>query len=267
MPVTRRAHRRVGLVAVQADARTGQFEMNLGTVERGRGVCQMAYFGRDARGFHATGEFRERFDLPVGGGDEFRNIRRVGDRQMAPLADDVQHALMRERHQLGRGRVESGRREAVAAEAGVDLDMHACGFAEPARGVGERVDARQRADGDVDVVVRSARRTAHPCRCTPMSECGSGPGRCRVCAAAAPHAIARCPARSRRPRAPPARPAADRARRHPPLDHAHHRRAGMRAAHHIDQVGHVVPQRGQVDDRLRGVPASRRPVVGLASRG
>ena len=48
--------------------RSGQFEMNLGTVERGRGVCQMAYFGRDARGFHATGEFRERFDLPVGGG-------------------------------------------------------------------------------------------------------------------------------------------------------------------------------------------------------
>ena len=240
--------------------------MNLGTVERGRGVCQMAYFGRDARGFHATGEFRERFDLPVGGGDEFRHIRRVGDRQMAPLADDVQHTLMRERHQLGKGRVESGRREAVAAEAGVDLDMHACGFAEPARGVGERVDARQRADGDVDVVVdqlveRHIHAVVHPCQ-----------------NAAAVRADAEFAQQQRLMRlrgAQPGRAARERRQRGRQqtvpvgvrLDHAHHRRAGMRAAHHIDQVGHVVPQRGQVDDRLRGVPASRRPVVGFASRG
>lgn len=152
----RRAHGRIGFVTVQSDARTGQFEVDFRTGQRRRGVGEVADFRRNAGRLHTTGEVLERFDLHVGGGNEFRNVRRVGDRQMAPLADDVQHAFLGERHQFGERRVETGGREAVTAEAGIDLHMHARRLAEPACGRGDAVDAGERADGNVESLSTSS---------------------------------------------------------------------------------------------------------------
>ena len=62
---------------------------------------------------------------------------------MAPLADDMQHTLLGERHQLGERRVERGGREPVAAETGIDLHMHTCGFSKTTRRSRNAVNARQ----------------------------------------------------------------------------------------------------------------------------
>ena len=51
------------------------------------------------------------------------------------------------------------------------------------------------------------------------------------------------------------------------LDHAHHRRAGVRAADHGDQVGHVVAHGFEVHDGLCGVLAAGGRIVGLALLG
>ncbi len=165
----RRAHGRIGLVPVQADARARQLEVDLRAGQRRRGVGEVPDLRRDAGRFHTAGEVLEVLDLPVGGIHEFRHVRSVGHGEVAPLADDAQHAFLGERHQLGERRVESGRRESIAPETGIDLHMHACGLAEPAGRGGHAVDAGERADGDVDVVVdqfveRHARAVVHPCQ-------------------------------------------------------------------------------------------------------
>ena len=144
--------------------------------------------------------------------------------------------------------------------------MHARRLAEPACGRGDAVDAGERADGNVDVVVDQLVERHFGAAVDPRQN---------MAAIGADAGFAQQQRLMRLRGAQPGRAARERRQRGRQqtvpvgvrLDHAHHRRAGMRAAHHIDQVGHVVPQRGQVDDRLRGVPASRRPVVGLASRG
>ena len=103
----------------------------------------MTNLRRNARLLHTTGEILEILDLPVGGCHEFRNVRSVRHRQMAPLADDMQHTLLGERHQLGERRVERGGREPVAAETGIDLHMHTCGFSKTTRRSRNAVNARQ----------------------------------------------------------------------------------------------------------------------------
>ena len=148
----RRAHRRIGLVAVQTDARPGEFEMDLRAVKRGRGIGQMPDFRGDARLAHPLGELVERGDLLVGRVHEFRYIRRIGDRQMTPLADNLKHAFLGERYQLVQRHAEALRGESVTAESGVDFHMNASRTPYFAGGCGERVDAGERADGNVDVV-------------------------------------------------------------------------------------------------------------------
>ena len=147
-----RAHGRIRLVTVQADARTGQLEMDFRTAQRGGGIGKMTNLRGDAGRFHTAGEILEILNLTVGGGYEFRHVRRVRDSQMAPLADDMQHALLDERHQLGECRVETGRSESVTSETGIDLHMHTGGLAETTRGLGHAVDTTKRTDGNVDIV-------------------------------------------------------------------------------------------------------------------
>ena len=103
----------------------------------------MTNLRRNARLLHTTGEILEILDLPVGGCHEFRNVRSVRHRQMAPLANNMQHTLLGERHQLGERRVERGGREPVAAETGIDLHMHTRGFSKTTRRSRNAVNARQ----------------------------------------------------------------------------------------------------------------------------
>mgnify|MGYP006992964717 CR=1 FL=1 len=82
---------------------------------------------------------------------------------MAPLADDVQHAFLGERHQFGERRVETGGREAVTAEAGIDLHMHARRLAKPACGRGDTVDAGERAtEMSMSLSISSSNGTSAP---------------------------------------------------------------------------------------------------------
>ena len=221
----------------------------------------MANLRRNAGFFHTTGEVLERFDLHVGGGHEFRDVRRVCDRQMAPLADDVQHAFLGERHQFGERRVETGGREAVTAEAGIDLHMHARRLAEPACGRGDTVDAGERADGNVDVVVdqlveRHFGAAVDPCQ--NMAAIGADAG------FAQQQRLMRL--RGAEPRG-ASRERGERGRNQTVavrvgFDDAHDGGAGMRTADDTHQMAHVVAQCGEVDDGLRRIP----PLGGLVVR-
>ena len=257
----RRAHGRIGFVTVQADARTGQFEVDFRTGQRRRGVGEVANLRRNAGFFHTTGEVLERFDLHVGGGNEFRNVRRVGDRQMAPLADDMQHAFLGERHQFGERRVETGGREAVTAEAGIDLHMHARRLAKPACGRGDTVDAGERADGNVDVVVDQLVERHFGAAVDPRQN---------MAAIGADAGFAQQQRLMRLRGAEPCGAACERGERggdqtvavRVGFDDAHDGGAGMRTADDTHQMAHVVAQCGEVDDGLRRIP----PLGGLVVR-
>ena len=125
--------------------------MNFRAIQSGRSVGQMTNLRRNSGLFHTCGEVLKRFDLAVGGGHELRHVRRIGHGKVTPLADDMQHAFLGKWHQLGKRGGEPCRREAVAAKAGIDLNVHASGLAEFARGGGHGIDTRQGADGHVDV--------------------------------------------------------------------------------------------------------------------
>ena len=266
VPVARRAHRRVRLVAIQPDARAGQLEMDLRPAQRGRRIGKMADLRRNAGLFHTRRERLEVLDLPVRRRHELGHVRAVGHRQMAPLPDDMEHTLLRQRHQLRQSLVEGLLGEPVAAESGIDLHMHAGRLAEPAGRGGHRIDARQRPDRHVDVLIdqlveRHFHAVIYPCQ---------------YVAAVRPDAEPAQQQRLVRLRgAQPRRAAGERRQRsghqampvRVGLDHAHHGRARIRAADDIHQVPHVVAHGGEVYDRLCRVAAAGRLIVRLADRG
>lgn len=138
--------------------------MNLRAVQSGRRVGQVTDLRRNAGLFHAAREVLECFDLAVGGGHEFGHIGRIGHGEMAPLTHNMQHALFGERHEFGERGVESGRRETVATEAGIDLDVYAGGLAELACGGGHGIDAGQGAptDTSISAAISSSNGTSVP---------------------------------------------------------------------------------------------------------
>ena len=221
----------------------------------------MADFRRNAGRFHTTGEVLERFDLHVGGCHEFRDVRRVGDRQMAPLADDVQHAFLGERHQFGERRVETCWSEAVTAEAGIDLHMHARRLAEPACGRGDAVDAGERADGNVDVVVDQLVERHFGAAVDPrqnMAAIGADAGFAQQQRLMRLRGAEPCGASRERGERGRNQTVAVRVG----FDDAHDGGAGMRTADDTHQMAHVVAQCGEVDDGLRRIP----PLGGLVVR-
>ena len=239
--------------------------MDFRTGQRRRGVGEVADFRRNAGRLHTTGEVLERFDLHVGGGNEFRNVRCVGDRQMAPLADDVQHAFLGERHQFGERRVETGGREAVTAEAGIDLHMHARRLAEPACGRGDAVDAGERADGNVDVVVDQLVERHFGAAVDPrqnMAAIGADAGFAQQQRLMRLRGAEPCGASRERGEGGRNQPVPVRVR----LDDAHHRGAGLGAADHGHQMPHIVAHRREVDDRLRRILTQRGLIIRLALR-
>ena len=142
--------------------------MDLRAVQRGRRIGEMPDARRDAGLLHTVGERVEVRDLTVGGFHEFRNVRAVGHGEMAPLADNLDHPLLGQRHQLVKRRTEPFRRETVTTETGIDLHVHAGDLTHLACGRGHGVDARQRADRHVDVVIdelieRHRGAVVHPC--------------------------------------------------------------------------------------------------------
>ena len=266
MPVARGAHRGIGLVAVQADAGAGKFEVNLRAVQSGRRVGQVTDLRRNAGLFHAAREVLEYFDLAVGGGHEFGHIGRIGHGEMAPLTHNMQHALFGERHEFGERGVESGRRETVATEAGIDLDVYAGGLAELACGGGHGIDAGQGADRYVDIGSDQLIEWHFGAVVDPSQNAAT-------VGADAEFAQQQCFMRLRG--AEPCRAAGERGQCGGQqsvavgvgLDHTHHRRAGSGPADHGDQVGHVVAHGFEVHDGLCGVLAAGGRIVGLALLG
>ena len=185
---------------------------------------------------------------------------------MTPLADDMQHALLDERHQLGECRVETGRSEAVTSETGIDLHMHTGGFAETTRGLGHAVDTTKRTDGNVDIVgnqliERHRGAVVDPCQNMAAVQADTGLAQqerlMRLCGAE-PSRAARQGSQGCRNQAMAIGVG---------FDHAHHGRTRIRSADHAHQVAHVVTQRGQIDDRLRRIPPTGRLIIRLALVG
>ena len=240
--------------------------MDLRAVQRGSGVGEVTDAGRDAGLLHAVGERVEVRDLTFGGFHELGNVGTVGHGQVAPLTDDLDHALLGQRHQLGQCRVETFRGEAVAAEPGVDLHMHAGGLAQFAGGCGDGVDARQRADRHVDIVVDQfveghGGAVVHPGENVAtvgadaqlaqqqrlMGLRGAKPGGA---------AGQRCQCRGKQSMAVGVG-----------FDHSHDGGAGLRSSHGGDKVTHIVAHRLQIDDRLRRVLAAGGFIIGFALFG
>ena len=169
---------------------------------------------------------------------------------MTPLADDVDKPLIHQWTQTTKRLVKDLRREAVASEAGVDLDVDARTASDPAGGGPHGVDAIQRPDGDVDVVddeiikgnpvaVVYPREDAASVRSDPGTAQQKGLGGLR--------------------RSQPGRAARERGKRggdeampvRVGFDHSHHRRAAAVIADaHLDQSTHIVTHRSKIDDRL-----------------
>ena len=259
----RRAHGRVGLVAVQADAGAGQLEADLRAVERGGGVGQMPDLRRDAGLFHQLGERVEVLDLLVGGGHELRHIGGIGHGQVAPLAHHAHQSLLGQRREPRHRVGEVHLREAVATESGIDLDMDERGAAGGARRVGDQLDAVERADRHVDVVgdqfiERRGGPAVHP---------GQDPA-----AVQSDAGLAQQQRLAGLRGAQPGGAAGERGERGRDqavavgvgLDHAHDGGAGSRPAAYLDQMPHVVAQCGEVHNRLRRVFPKRALIVRLA---
>ena len=139
----RRAHGRISLITIQANTRAGELKMNLRTRKRGRRIGKMANLRCNVSNFHTTGEILEILDLPISGRHEFRHVGSVGHRQVTPLADNMQHTLLGERHQLGKRRIERGRSESIATKTRIDLHMHTRGFSKTTRRGRNTVNTRQ----------------------------------------------------------------------------------------------------------------------------
>ena len=239
----RRAHGRIGFVTVQADARTGQFEVDFRTGQRRRGCWRGGGFPAECR----PPPYDEVKSLNVSTcmSVEATNSGTSGASATArwpPLADDVQHAFLGERHQFGERRVETGGR-GVTAEAGIDLHMHARRLAEPACGRGDAVDAGERADGNVDVVVDQLVERHFGAAVDPrQNRQRSGPmpplrSSSASCDCAVPSHVA-----------PPASAASGRNQTvavRVGFDDAHDGGAGMRTADDTHQMAHVVAQCGE----------------------
>ena len=258
----RRTHGRVGLVTVQADTGTGQFEADLGTVQCGRRVGQMPDLRGDAGLFHQFGERVEVLDLPIGGSHEFRHIGGVGHSQMAPLPHHAHQPLLGQRNEPGHGVGEVHLGETVAAESGIDLDVDTRGASSGASGRGDRFDAVEGADRHVDVVgdqlvQRRGGAAVHPGQdsATVQSDAGfAQQQRLTGLRGAQPGGAAG--ERGERGRDQPMPVGVG-------LDHAHDGSAGFGSAAHLDQMPHVVAQCGEVHNRLRRVFPERPFVVRL----
>ena len=144
--------------------------------------------------------------------------------------------------------------------------MHARRLAKPACGRGDAVDAGERADGNVDVVVDQLVERHFGAAVDPRQN---------MAAIGADARLAQQQRFMRLRGAEPCRAAGERGQCGGQqsvavcvgLDHAHHRRAGVRAADHGDQVGHVVAHGFEVHDGLCGVLAAGGRIVGLALLG